>query len=211
MPSSKKSRYSQRAITRGKIRKLQRVGLLSENVNANRKPSKFVLSKLYKYRSVISGKAAAVKLSSSSKAAELRNKIGEGGSGRIVVVRREKGERFSVTKDDTIKSIRKAYGQRIEKTIGDKFTAPKPCEKLYYTIPRRKRGLGELKRHTFASFDELLFYLQKYEIDFDDIENFIEVERFAAGSRRERQHKREYNAAVRKLKRSRKSRRSRRK
>jgi hypothetical protein len=203
MASSKKSRAGQRAITRGKIRKLQRAGLLSKDLDVNRKPSKYVLSQLYKYKSVISGKQAALKVSSAKKAADLRNKIGEGGRGRIVIVPREKGERFRVTKTDEIKSTRKAYGQTIEKTIGDKFTAPRPGEKVYYTIPRRKRGLGNLKRRTFASFDELLFYLSKYEIEFDDVEKYIEVERFAEGSRRQKQHQKEYTAAVRKLKRNR--------
>lgn len=211
MPSSKKSSYSQRAITRGKIRKLQRAGLLSSKVNVNRKPSKYILSQLYKYKSVISGKEAALKISSSAKAQEYRNRIGYGGRGKIVVIPKERGERFRVTKTDEIKSTRKAYGEVINKTIGDKFTPPKPGERLYYTIPRRKRGLGSLKRHTFASFDELLFYISKYDIEFDEIEKFIEVERFAAGSRRERQFKREYATAVRKLKRNRKNRRSRRK
>jgi len=189
---------------------LQRAGLLSQNINVNRKPSKYVLSQFYKYKSVISGKQAAIQLPKASDAAELRRRIGEGGRGRIVIVPREKGERFRVTKTGEIKSTRQAYGQRIEKTIGDKFTPPKPGEKLYYTIPRRKRGLGSLKRHTFSSFDEMLFYLSKYEIEFDDIEKYIEVERFAEGSRRQRQHQKEYAFAVKKLKRN-KSRRSRRK
>lgn len=203
MASTKKSRAGQRAITRGKIRKLQRVGLLSPKLNVNRKPSKYVLSQFYKYKSVISGKQAAIKVSNAKKAAELRNKIGEGGHGRIVIVPREKGEKFRVSNTDEIKSTRRAYGQTIEKTIGDKFSPPKAGERVYYTLPRRRRGLGQLKRRTFSSFDELLFYLTKYEIDFEDIEQYIEVERFSDGSRRQRQHQKEYNTAVRKLKRNR--------
>lgn len=202
--SSKSRRYSQRSITAAKIKKLQRAGLLSSRVDPDAKPSSRTINQIYRYRGVISGKQAAVKLSSSSKAAELRSRIGEGGSGRVVVVPRERGEKFRVTKTDEIKSTRRAYGQTIHKTIGEKFLPPKPGQKLYYTIPRRKRGLGELKRHTFGSFDEMLFYLEKYEIDFEDIEPYIEVERFAAGSSRERKFNREYNAAVRKLKNKRK-------
>jgi hypothetical protein len=202
--SIRKSRYSQRAMTSGKIKKLQRAGLLSDRIDPDTKPSKYVVNQLYKYRGVLSGRQAAVKVSSAAKASELRSRIGEGGTGRVVIVPREKGERFKVSKTDEIKSTRRAYGQTIHKTIGEKFTAPKPGQRLYYTIPRRKRGLGELKRHTFASFDEMLFYLEKYEIDFDDIEQYIEVERFSEGSRRERQFKREYNEAVRKLKNKRK-------
>jgi hypothetical protein len=211
MVSRTNSRNSQRAITRGKIRKLQKAGLLSSKVNANAPPSNYVKSQLYKYRGVIVGKQSALKVSSAAKAAEYRNRIGEGGQGRVVVVRREKGERFRVTKTDEIKSTREAFGQTIEKTIGDKFTPPKPGEKLYYTIPRRKRGLGGIKRRTFSSFDEMLFYFSKYDIDFDEVEQYIEVERFTSGSRRERQFKREYNTAVRKLKRNRKKRPGRRK
>jgi hypothetical protein len=204
------SRQATRRITAQKIRKLQRSGLISKRVDPSAKPSARVLSKLYKFRSVISGKEAAVRLSSAGKAKALRDKIGAGGAGRVVIVPRERGERFRVSAKDEIKSTRKAYGQIVEKTIGDKFTPPRQGEKIYYTIPRRKRGLGKLKRHTFASFDELLFYLEKYEIEFDDIEDFIEVERFSEGSRRQREFQREYSSAVRKLKRKRKSRRSRR-
>jgi hypothetical protein len=204
--NSKLSSDSQRAITRGKIRKLQRSGLISQRIDANKKPSQSTISKLYKYRGIISGRLAAVRVSSAKKAAEFRNRIGEGGAGRVVILPREKGERFRVTQKDEIKSTRKAYGQVIEKTVGDKFSPPKPGEKVYYTIPRRKRGLGELKRHTFSSFNELLYYLEAYEIDFEEIEDYIEVERFTDGSRRQRQFQREYNTAVRKLKRNRKRR-----
>lgn len=202
---------AQRAITRGKIRKLQKAGILSGKIDADKPPSQFVKSQFYKYRSVISDKQAAVKLSSAKKAAELRNKIGEGGRGKIVIVPREPGEKFTVTKDDTIKSRRTQYGQRIEKTIGDKFSPPRAGEKVYYTIPRRKRGTGSLKRRTFASFDEMLFYLTKYEIEFEDIEDYIEVERVHDGSRKQKQVAKEYNAARAKLlrKRKRKSRKPR--
>jgi hypothetical protein len=198
------SRQAARAITRGKIRKLQKAGLLSEKINVNRKPSKYVLSQLYKYRSVISGKQAAVRVENSKKAAELRSKVGSGGRGRIVIIPREKGERFRVTKTGEIHSTRKVYGQTVEKTIGDKFTAPREGEKIYYTLPRRKRGLGGIKRHTFASFDEMLFYLEKYEINFEDIEDYVEVERFKAGSATQKRVQREYTDAVGKLKRNRK-------
>jgi hypothetical protein len=195
-----KSKGGQRAITRAKIRRLQNAGLLSDRINANKKPSKYVLSQLYKYRGVISGRQAAVKVSTAAKAKEYRSRIGEGGQGRVVIIPREKGEKFRVTKTDEIKSTRRAYGQTIAKTIGDKFLPPRSGEKVYYTIPRRKRGTGQLKRRTFASFDELLFYLEKYEVEFEDIEDYIEVERFKEGSRKQKQHQREYNAAVRKLK-----------
>jgi hypothetical protein len=203
MPSRTKPVSSQRAITRGKIKRLQRAGLISAKVDAGRKPSPHTIQQIYKYRSVLSGKTAAVKVSSSKKAKELRGRIGAGGQGRVVIIPRETGERFRVTRKDEIKSTRRAYGQVVEKTIGDKFTPSKPGEKIYYTIPTRRRGLGSLKRRTFASFDEMLFYLEKYEINFEDIEDYIEVERFREGSYRERKHKREYNKAVRRLKRGR--------
>ena len=206
MSSKQFSRKSQRQIARAattrKIKKLQRAGLLSDRIKTGKKPSKYVLAQLYKYRSVISGKQAAVKLSSAVKAAELRNKIGEGGRGRIVVVPRAKGERFSVTEKDEIKSTRKAYGQTIAKTIGDKFRPARGGERVYYTLPRRKRGLGSLKRRTFASFDEMLFYLTEYEVNFEDIEDYIETERVKEGSRTQRRVQREYRESVRRLKRN---------
>lgn len=210
---SRKSTSRQRAFTRAKIRKLQRAGLLSSKINANARPSNYVKAAFYKYGKVISGKQAAVKVSDAKRAKALRQRIGEGGHGKIVIVSREKGEKFKIDKKGDITSTRRAYGQTITKTIGDKFTAPLAGEKIYYTLPRRKRGLGSLKRRTFASFDELLFYLQKYEIDFEDIEDYIEVEKFKAGSATQKRVQREYNAASRKLKNKRKvkSRRSRRK
>lgn len=171
------SAKSQRAITRGKIRKLQRAGLLSDKINASKKPNAFVKAKLYKYRRVLSGKDAAVKVSTTEKAEDYRRRIGAGGQGKTVIIPREKGERFSVTKKDEIKSTRTARGEKIHKSIGTKLRKPKPGEQLYYTIPKRTRGAGELKRRTFASYDEFEFYLDKYEIDFADLQDYIEVER----------------------------------
>jgi hypothetical protein len=198
--ASRRRSASQRAITRGKIKKLQRAGLVSARIDADKPPSKLLKAKFYKYRSILSGKSAAVKVSSAAKARELRGKIGYGGEGRAVIVPREKGERFKVGKNDTITSTRKAYGATIEKKIlGDKFAPPRAGEKLYYTIPKRRRGTASIKRTTFSSFDEMLYYLEKYEINFDDVEDYIEVERFKEGSRRERQERGEYLKARRRL------------
>lgn len=206
MAKTSKSRVTaQRKITARKIEKLQRAGLISAKLDPYAKPSQFTLNKISKYKAVISGKAAAVQLSSAAKAKEFRNRIGEGGQGKVVVISREKGEKFSV-KDDKIKSIRTQYGQRIEKTIGEKFYAPRPGEKVYYTLPQRKRGLGTLKRRTFASFDEMLFYLTKYEIDFEDIEDYIEEERVKPGSATEKRVRSEYLEARNKLRKKRKKR-----
>lgn len=189
--------------TQRKIRKLQRAGILSPKIDPTKKPSKYVLAKFSKYRGVLSGRQAAISVSSSPKASELRNKIGEGGERKIVIVPREKGETFSVIRGDKIRSHRTQYGQKIEKTIGDKFSAPKAGERVYYTLPRRKRGMGLLKRRTFASFDEMLFYLTKYEVEFEDIEDYIEVERVKDGSRTQKRVAKEYNAARAKLQRAR--------
>lgn len=201
MPSRRRP-AGQRAITRGKIIKLQRAGLLSRNINPDKAPSNIVKNKFYKYRSVISGKQAAVKLSTAKKAAAMRHKIGYGGAGKVVILPREKGEKFRVVKD-TITSKRPAYGQTIEKTIGDKFLPPRPGEKVYYTIPARRRGTTHIKRRTFSSFNELLKTFEKYEISFEEVEDYIEVERFAPGSRRERQHRKEYLDARNRLARKR--------
>lgn len=201
--SSKKRSLRQREITARKIRKLQSAGLISKNINPNKKPSTLTLNKFHKYREVLSGKKAAFRVSTAAKAKELRDKIGEGGIGRTVIVPREKGEKFHVGKDDKITSTRNQYGQKIHKVVGDKFAPPKPGERVYYTLPRRKRGLGQLKRRTFASFDEMLFYLTKYEIEFEDIEDYIETERVKEGSRTQKRVQQEYNAAREKLRKKR--------
>lgn len=184
--STRRRSASQRAITRGKILKLQRAGLLSGKIDPDKAPSNYTKNAFYKYRGVLSGRQAAVKLKSSDKAAEMRRRIGDGGRGKVVIVPREKGEKFRVTKSDEIVSTRQQYGQTIEKKIGSKLgRSPGPGERVYYTIPRRRRGGKYLKRQTFSSFDEMLYYLSKYEIDFTDIEDYIEVETVKAGSRRQ--------------------------
>jgi hypothetical protein len=198
---------AQRRITSRKVQKLQRAGLISSKIDPNSKPSKQTLAKLYKYRSVISGKEAAVRLDTAKSAKEFRDRIGQGGAGRVVIIPREKGEKFKV-KDGQIVSTRTQYGQKIEKTIGDKFSAPRPGEKVYYTLPSRKRGLGSLKRRTFASFDEMLFYLTTYEINFEDIEDYIEVERTKPGSTLDKRVRSEYLTARNKLRKKRKKKRA---
>lgn len=205
---TKSRKQRQRLATARKIKKLQKSGLISSNINPYKKPSQITLNKLSKYKGVISGKQEAVRVSSAKKAKEYRDRIGEGGSGRTVIVPREKGERFRVTKGDKITSTRKQYGQTIHKTIGDKFTPPKAGERAYYTLPTRKRGLGKLKRKTFASFDEMLFYLNQYEINFEDIEDYIEVEKTREGSALDRRVRREYTAARNRLRKKRKKKKS---
>jgi len=190
--------------TQRKIRKLQRAGILSPKIDPTKKPSKYVLAKFDKYRGVLSGRQAAVRLSSEKKAAEYRRKIGEGGQGKTVLITREKGERFRVV-DDTIKSKRTAYGQTIDKVVGDKFDRPKTGEKVYYTLPRQSKG-KIFKRRTFASYDELLFFLNSSSgngYSFDDLKTYIEVERFKEGSRNAKRVQKEYNSARSKLERAR--------
>lgn len=191
--ATKKSSNAQvsRRIYAAKVRKLQKAGLL-KGVNPDKKPTPAVHGVFRKYQDLLTGRAAAVQAPTGEKARELRKRLGVRGSGKTLIIPREKGERITVTKAGIVKSHREAYGQTIDKEIGAKIAPPAPGEKIYYTIPRRKRGLGMLKRHTFASFDEMLFYLEKYEVDFEDIEDYIETEKFREGSRKGKRLRKEY-------------------
>lgn len=169
-----------------KAKKLQKAGLLSSKLDLSVKPSSHTLNILYKYHDVVSGKAAVVKADTASQAADLRGKFHFKGRGKAVVIRREKGEKFRLTKSGEIQSTRPNPlnpSQKIQKTIGKGYQ-PRPDKggRIYYTIPERTRGAGKIKRRTFSSFDELLYYLEKYEINFEDMEDYIEVEEFVEGS-----------------------------
>jgi hypothetical protein len=193
--SSKSSKYSPHQNYVRKVEKLQRAGLIGP-VDTRKRPTPYILGQLTRYKEVIAGRATVVKAPSAAKARELRKRLGVKGSGRAVVVPREPGEKIRIDKEGVIKSTRKRYGQTIKKTIGDRSSIQRPTDnvKRYYTLPHRRRGTRNLKRTTFASFDEMLFYLEKYEIDFEEIEDYIEVEEFKKGSRKEKQARQKYDA-----------------
>lgn len=205
MPT-KSAKNNQHRIYLRKVRKLQRAGLLGK-VNQRRRGTPYIYGLFTKYRDVLTGRAAAIKAPSQDDARELENRLGVKRHGRVVLIPREAGEKVRITKEGEIKSTRKRYGQTIRKTIGAPVAPPDDDVKRYYTIPHRKRGTARLKRHTFASFDELLFYLSKYEIEFEDIEDYIEVEEVAKGSDKQRSKDkkiaRERKAGVKRAKRRR--------
>lgn len=175
-----------RSRHRRNVRRLLKTGLLSK---ADAKNKTIVRRTIIKYNDLLSGKATALKTPTKQAAQKLRGKLGLRGKGETVIVPRHKGETLKITKDSKIIGKREQYGQVVEREVGKfKFDrTPKPGEKLYYTIPSRQRGAGKLKRRTFSSFDEMLFYLEKYEVNFEDIEDYIEVEHFKAGSKRQKE------------------------
>lgn len=186
--SKKRAQAQRRATRRRAVEKLQSVGLLGK-VDLRKRPSKGERAKVIKYRDLISGRAQVVKAPNKRAASQLRGKFGLKGADRVLVVPREKGEKFRLTKEGELKSTRQAFGQTVHKTIGEKFspTFKRPANaKAYYTIPSRVRGTGKLKRKTFANFDELLYYLMSYDIGFEDIEDRIEIEEFEQGSPHEK-------------------------
>jgi hypothetical protein len=188
MKSTKSLKAKQREIYHARVKKLQRAGLLGP-VDFRKKATPAIVRTLEKYNSVISGKAATVQAGSAKDAARLRKTLGLKGSGKTIVIPREKGERFSFQKSTgEITSKRKGYveGERIKKTLSKSFPAQPPTgsnKRLYYTIPERTRGAGKLKRKTFSSFNEMLYYLSKYDVNFEDIEDRIEVEEIIVDSR----------------------------
>jgi len=182
MANSKNSPKAQgKAAYKSNIEKLQNAGLIGK-VDFRKKATPAIKRKIEKYRSFLAGKESAVQAHSQKEARELRRKFGLKGDGKTIIIPREKGERFHVNKEGEITSTRPnpaAPGTTIKKTIGQKYKPARTGnEKLYYTLPERQRGLGRVKRHTFSSFDEMLYYLNAYEINFDDVEEFIEIEEF---------------------------------
>lgn len=212
MPS-KNPRVTQREIYRSNIKKLQRAGLIGP-VDFRKKASPGIVRKLEKYRSVIIGKAATVKATDAKTAARLRKTLGLTGTGKTIIIPKEKGERYGYKKSTgEIQSKRKGYnqGETITKTLSKGFPATPARgsgKRLYYTIPERTRGAGKLKRKTFGSFNEMLYYLSKYEVSFEDIEDRIEVEEITRGGRtdktRQKKIHNERASAIARFKRKRK-------
>lgn len=174
-------RKTQHDIFVSNVKKLQRAGLVGK-VDYRKKATPALIRKIEKYRPLLRGKATAVQAPSREEAARLRKTLGLKGSGKTLVIPKEKGERYRYQESTgEITSTRKGYqeGEVIKKTLGKGFPAPPEKgsgKRLYYTIPERTRGAGRLKRKTFGSFDEMLFYLSKYDVDFEDIEDRIEIE-----------------------------------
>ena len=186
--AKRNSRQTQRDIYRINIKKLQRAGLIGD-VDFRKKATPAIVRRLEKYKSVLVGKASVVQAPDLTTARNLRKTLGLKGSGKSIVIPREKGERYKLKKSTgEIVSRRRGFneGEIIEKTLGSRFPAPPPAHsgrRLYYTIPERTRGAGRLKRKTFGSFDEMLFYMAQYDIDFSSLEDRIEVEEITTGSR----------------------------
>lgn len=210
--ATKSARQTQREIIRTNIKKLQRAGLIGD-VDFRKKASPSTIRKLEKYKSVLVGKAATVKAPDAKTAARLRKTLGLKGSGKIIVIPKEKGERYTFQKSTgEIVSTRPGYneGEKIRKTLSKNFP-PQPehgsDKRLYYTIPERTRGAGRLKRKTFGSFDEMLYYISKYDVSFEDIEDRIEIEEITRGGRADKQRQQTIHddraAAAKRLKRRR--------
>lgn len=186
------SRKTQHAQFKKNVQKLQKAGLLGP-VDFRKSASKIAAARrIEKYRSIISGKASAVKAPDLATAKRLRNTLGLKGAGLTVVVPREKGETYSIPKKSgELVSTRKGYGEgeTIKKTVSRNFPAPPPSgsgKRLYYTIPERTRGAGRLKRKTFGTFDEMLYYISKYDVRFEDIEDRIEIEEVTKNARKDK-------------------------
>lgn len=191
---SKKSRPDQRRFFKKQVERLQRLGLMGK-IDLRKKASAATIRQVERYKDLLVGKAAAVKTDKAT-AAALRKEFGLRGRGGTVVIPKEKREKFRVTAAGELKSTRPGYieGETITKIVSKKFHAPKPGEKAYYTIPERTRGAGKLKRRTFSTFDEMLYYLSKYEINFEDIEDRIEVEYVEPAGRKGKRLAKKLNA-----------------
>lgn len=182
--ASKSRHYSPHKIYVRKIRKLQSKGLLGA-VDTRKRGDPKVIRAFEKYADVLAGRAAVVRAPTAAKGRELRRKLGAKGTGAAIIMPKEsKSEKFRYSvKADKITSTRPGYnaGETIKKTYGEQFKARPKNAKAYYTLRERTRGIGKLKRRTFSSFDEMLKYLQSYDINFEDVEDYIEVEEVEKG------------------------------
>lgn len=189
---------------------LHRKGLISKKIDPAAKSTPATRRAIRRYSSVLRGKASVVTAPSRARAQELRGKLGLTGSGKAVIVPRYKGERVKINAEGKIVGTRKQYGQTVKREINQRanYRPPAANERVYYTIPSRKRGTSKLKRKTFSSLDEMLYYLEKYEVDFEEIEDYIEVEYYTKGGRKDKQLRERYTkereAAYKRLTRARK-------
>lgn len=189
MKSLKSIRRETQARYRKNIAKLQKAGLLGK-VNLRLAHDPKARRAIIKYQSYLSGKSAAVKAPSGDVARKLSTDLSLKRRGNVLLVPKERHEtKFRVTKSGELKSSRPnpaAPGEKITRSIGKRNRPPKEGERTYYTIRERRRGLGTIKRTTFAKFDDLLEYLNAYNLNFDDIEQYIETETISEHGRKAR-------------------------
>jgi hypothetical protein len=192
-------RKTQRDAFKKNVQKLQRAGLLGD-IDLRKKADAKTIKAIEKYRAVLSGKSTTVKAPDLETARRLRKALGLKGSGKTLIIPREKGERYKFQKSTgEIVSERPGYikGEKIRKTLGSGFPAEPSAgsnKRLYYTIPERTRGSQKLKRTTFGSFNEMLFYMSKYDIRFEDVEDRIEVEEITRGGRADKRRQKTIHA-----------------
>lgn len=207
-------RKTQRDAYKKNVQKLQRAGLLGP-VDFRKKADAKAVKAIEKHRAVLAGKATTVQAPDVATARRLRKALGLKGSGKTLIIPKEKGERYKYQKSTgEIVSERPGYvkGEKIRKTLGSGFPMEPPSnsnKRLYYTIPERTRGSRKLKRTTFGSFNEMLFYMSKYDIRFEDVEDRIEVEEITRGGRSDKRRQKtiheQREAAIKRRKRKKRS------
>lgn len=189
MKTSKSIRRETQARYKKNVAKLQKAGLLGK-VNLRLAHDPKARRAIIKYKDYLSGRSVAVKAPSGAVARQLSTDLGLKRRGQTLIVPKEKRERnFRVTKSGELKSDRPnpaAPGEKITRNIGKRNKPPKAGERVYYTIRERKRGLGTLKRTTFSTFDDLLEYLNAYNLNWDDIEPYMETETISEHGRKAR-------------------------
>lgn len=195
MKLDKAIRREAQARYRKKVAKLQRAGLLGK-VNLRLKRDPKAVRAIIKYSDYLSGKVAAVKAPDKATARDLSTKLGLKRKGETLLVPREKREtNFRITKSGELRSERpNPLGGKITRTTAKKTKPPKEGERTYYTIRERRRGLGTIKRTTFATFDDLLEYLAAYDLNWEDVEPYFETETLSETGRKARG----YDATIRK-------------
>jgi hypothetical protein len=176
--TDKKSASQLRAF-RSQVAKLKAKGLVSSKVDArSQKQTKYMKSIVRKYADVLSGKAAVVNVGRKT-AKEYDEKSFRPRFGKIAV-RKEKGERvYFDKKSKTVKSTRKAYGNRVTKLILpqkkfdiEKLPKARKGYRTFYSVPFN----GWTSSPRFENMDELRAFMQGYEVSMPNWMKYVEIE-----------------------------------
>lgn len=158
------------------MRKLRDAGLISKRVKLTTKPTRSVKSALKKFADVISGKAAVIKV---PKHVARSMKDGNRVKGDLVVIEKQKGERFRYDEDaERIVGTRRAGQRTFTRTIERDLGAIKPARtgtRRYYVAPFQRAG-GDIDYLKFDDLEELNRFMAEYEKrGYKNWKNYVEV------------------------------------
>lgn len=174
--STKSPKQKQRAAEIKAVRKLRDVGLISKHVKLTTKPTRAVKSALRRFADVVTGKAAVIKVPKHvAKGMRDGNRV----KGNLVVIEKQKGERFRFDPDaerivGTRRAGKRTFTRTIERDVG-KIKPPRAGTRRYYVVPFNRSG-GDIDYLKFDDLQELNAFMAEYEKrGYKNWKNYIEV------------------------------------